>query len=61
MGKSVELMSKPVYITILGGGRAGLAMEYYVQKNGLPFTIYEASHQIGGTVLLSNTEVFYLI
>jgi protoporphyrinogen oxidase len=44
-------MSKPAHITILGGGPAGLAVGYYAQKNGLPFTIYEASHRIGGNCI----------
>lgn len=41
-------MTKPVHITILGGGVAGLGVGYYARKNRLPFTIYEASNRIGG-------------
>lgn len=41
-------MSKPVHITILGGGPAGLAVGYYAKKEGLSYTIYEASNRIGG-------------
>lgn len=45
----INRMSRPTaHITILGGGPAGLAIGYYAKKNGLPFTIYEASNLIGG-------------
>lgn len=36
------------HLSILGGGPAGLAVGYYAQKKGIPFTIYEASAEIGG-------------
>ncbi len=36
------------HISILGGGPAGLAVGYYAKLNHLPFTIHEASSQIGG-------------
>ena len=39
------------HIIILGGGPAGLAAGYYARKNGLPFTIYEASGRIGGNAI----------
>jgi len=39
---------KPPYLTILGGGPAGLAAGYYAKKAGLTFTVYEASKQVGG-------------
>jgi len=47
----IHRMSKPIHITILGGGPAGLAVGYYSKKNGLPFTIYEASNRIGGNAI----------
>lgn len=40
--------SKPLQLTILGGGPAGLAAGYYAKKNRLPFTIYEAISLLGG-------------
>jgi protoporphyrinogen oxidase len=39
---------KDIHISILGGGLAGLSVGYYAAKNGMPFTIHEASDQIGG-------------
>jgi len=44
-------MSTPAHITILGGGPAGLIVGYYAKKNGLPFTIYEASNWVGGNCI----------
>ena len=44
-------MGKPAHISILGGGPAGLAVGYYVKRNGIPFTIYEASDRIGGNCI----------
>lgn len=41
-------MGNLAHITILGGGPAGLAVGYYAKKNGLRFTIHEASDRIGG-------------
>jgi len=38
----------PGHITILGGGPAGLTAGYFARENRLPFTIYEASSQVGG-------------
>jgi protoporphyrinogen oxidase len=35
-------------LIILGAGAGGLAAGYYARKNGVPFTIYEASERIGG-------------
>jgi protoporphyrinogen oxidase len=40
-----------IHITILGGGPAGLAAGYYAKKNGIPFTIYEASGRTGGNAI----------
>lgn len=41
-------MHNPIYISILGGGPAGLAAGYYAAKGEFKFTIYEASNRIGG-------------
>ncbi len=41
-------MIKPAHFSVLGGGPSGLSVGYYAKKNGLLFTIYEASNQIGG-------------
>lgn len=35
-------------IAILGGGPAGLGVAYYAQRAKLPFTLYEASGELGG-------------
>ncbi len=35
-------------LDILGGGLAGLAVAYFAEKNGLPFTIYESGSRCGG-------------
>jgi protoporphyrinogen oxidase len=40
-------MIKP-HLTILGGGPAGLSVGYFAKENNIPFTIYEASNNIGG-------------
>ena len=44
-------MNKNKTVTILGGGPAGLAAGYYAKKNGLSFTVYEASGRIGGNAI----------
>ncbi|MDP8234621.1 MAG: FAD-dependent oxidoreductase [Candidatus Saelkia tenebricola] len=41
-------MNKPLHITILGAGTAGLAVGYYAKKEGMSFTIYEARNRVGG-------------
>jgi len=38
-------------ITILAGGPAGLSVGYYARKHRLSFTIYEASHRVGGNCI----------
>lgn len=35
---------------IIGGGPAGLAAAYFLTKNGMPATIFEATGQLGGVV-----------
>ncbi len=47
-------MNKNRTITILGGGPAGLAAGYYAKKNGLSFTVLEASERIGGNAITLN-------
>jgi protoporphyrinogen oxidase len=39
------------YITILGGGPGGLAVGYFARRNGLSFTLYEASDRTGGNAI----------
>ncbi|WP_320938901.1 NAD(P)-binding domain-containing protein, partial [Lysinibacillus capsici] len=34
---------------VIGGGQAGLASGFHLQKKGLRFLILEASNQIGGS------------
>ena len=38
----------PIPWAILGGGPAGLSVGYFAAQRGVPFTIYEASEQVGG-------------
>ncbi len=53
-------MGRDVHLTILGGGIAGLAVGYYARKEGLSFTIYEASEQVGGNcVTLRDGEFLF--
>jgi protoporphyrinogen oxidase len=35
-------------LTILGGGPAGLALAYYANRAGIPFTLFERSEALGG-------------
>ena len=42
-------VGRPVsQLTVLGGGPAGLATGHFARKQGLPFTIFEASPRAGG-------------
>ena len=47
----LNIMVKPSHITILAGGPAGLSVGYYARKQGIPFTIYEASDRVGGNCI----------
>jgi protoporphyrinogen oxidase len=51
-------MNKPSYITILGGGPAGLAVGYFAKKKGLPFALYEARARTGGNAITVTWEGF---
>lgn len=52
--------SKPVSLTILGGGPAGLALGFYAKKSGIPFTIYEAISRVGGiSITLKHGDFLY--
>lgn len=42
-------MSEPRHISILGGGISGLSAGYYAKKYRVPFTVYEANSQVGGS------------
>ena len=44
-------MNQSPYITILGGGPAGLAAGYFAKKHNLTFTIYEANQRTGGNAI----------
>jgi len=37
-------------IAIVGGGIAGLATAWYLQKEGVPYVLFEASDRLGGLV-----------
>ena len=54
-----ECGNKSTYITILGGGIAGIGVGYYAKKNGLPFRIYEANNQIGGNCITLEHKGFF--
>jgi len=42
---------RPPHIAVLGAGPAGLSVGYYAKRNGVPFTIYEATNVIGGNCI----------
>ncbi|WP_369814454.1 flavin-containing monooxygenase [Lysinibacillus sp. ZYM-1] len=42
-------MKETLDVIVIGGGQAGLAAGYHLQKKGLRFFILEASNQIGGS------------
>ena len=44
-------MSRSIHLTILGGGPAGLAAGYFARKEGIPFTLFEANHRLGGNAV----------
>ncbi|NIM96452.1 MAG: NAD(P)-binding protein [Anaerolineales bacterium] len=51
-------MNKSPYITILGGGPAGLAAGYFLQKKGIPFSILEAKERTGGNAITLQRDGF---
>jgi len=44
-------MTNRRHLAILGAGPAGLAAGFYATRQGIPFTIYEASERIGGNAI----------
>lgn len=52
------LQKQPTRLTILGGGIAGLATALYAGRRGIPFTVHEASAQIGGNCRTSRHGEF---
>ena len=44
----------PPHASVLGGGRAGLAVGWFARWRGLPFTLLEASDRLGIPYLLEN-------
>jgi protoporphyrinogen oxidase len=42
------MINQTEHIQILGGGPAGLAVAYHAAKSDLPFTLFEATDQVGG-------------
>jgi putative flavoprotein involved in K+ transport len=42
-------MNKVFDTIVIGGGQAGLASGYHLQKQGLQLLILEASDQVGGS------------
>lgn len=45
-------------VAIVGGGMAGLAAAYQLTRNKVPFTLFEASHRLGGIVETERTDGF---
>jgi oxygen-dependent protoporphyrinogen oxidase len=37
-------------VAIIGGGITGLTAAFYLQRNGIPVTVYEASGRVGGVI-----------
>jgi len=42
----------------LGAGPAGLSAGYYAKRNGMPFTVYEATDRIGGNCVTFEHDGF---
>ncbi len=42
---------RPFHVAIIGAGESGLALAWRLQQAGVPFTIYEKNHDVGGTWL----------
>jgi len=42
-----DLPGKPLGVLIIGGGQAGLALGYHLQRAGLPFLIVDAAPEVG--------------
>ena len=50
IGSSGEAIATETFETIvIGGGQAGLAVGYYLKKQGRPFLILDANERIGGS------------
>jgi protoporphyrinogen/coproporphyrinogen III oxidase len=47
-------------IAIVGGGISGLATAYQLTLDGVPFTLFEASHRLGGIVETVHSEQFVI-
>ncbi len=39
------------HVTVVGGGLGGLAVGYYANKKGMPFTLHEARDRVGGNAI----------
>ncbi|MDR4508316.1 MAG: FAD-dependent oxidoreductase [Candidatus Brocadiaceae bacterium] len=55
----IEKMKNCNEITILGGGPAGMAIAYYANARGIPFTLFEASERIGGNCITMERNGFF--
>ena len=44
------MLEVSVRVAIIGGGVAGLAAAYELEKNGVPYTLFEASPRLGGVI-----------
>ncbi len=53
-------MSTPARVAIVGGGVAGLATAWYLQKRGLPYTVLERDARWGGKVFTERAEGYII-
>jgi protoporphyrinogen/coproporphyrinogen III oxidase len=42
--------SGPLSVAVIGGGITGLTAAFYLHRNGIPVTVYEASGRVGGAI-----------
>jgi oxygen-dependent protoporphyrinogen oxidase len=45
-------------VAVIGGGITGLTAAFYLQRNGVPVTVYEASDRVGGVIKSSREQGF---
>lgn len=49
-------MFKEKKVVIIGAGLAGLTTAYYLQKAGIPVTLFEARRRVGGRILTAKID-----
>lgn len=50
----------PAHVVVVGGGIAGLAVAYELTRRGVPFTLLEERHRLGGVILSEEVDGFVL-